>query len=711
MNENTNESHEFLIKVESFLRCSLENIIQYQHHRQDWKVEMNYLGEVYVSSLCLGFKILWKAIGFSDEENVLWEVDGEEKKLYLLEVRSGLPVKWTPLSQDTQDSSRKIILSYSLLKQLETKGMLDFWLALLKGELFSGSIQNFLFSVFSQISISPSGLRLLANWLLPLSGMGILLFTKNDVLPWVWYGGKKPHLKLKEKNGLDGNWMEATKKFRQQNHLPVAIGIRFTEKTANKGSFLSLFSSYGKEWMISIPLEIHDLFQALPEIFAFFPGKKITQECSWNKEDFFALLLSYWENGKKFLQEESVFLELRDQDSSLVFKIHSAGIEEVQEKENVVLDNLFSINIDLLSTATDWLNETYLRLMTKFLEQLVPAEISEKVQREETLLFLQLRSKKGEILDMFVSGGHQQIPEKEWQGDFHLALLSPKNKRILWTESANNSSLFLATKGKNSKVHFPLESSLSKVSLEFEHSAESNAAWGLRKWVSKTSLLSDITPGCYGASSIWKIKGHPEILFRGQKYHIFSGVMVSHSSSGRALKHHGFVKCISQTYIQQNKAKHFRFSSCPLHKEIPDWWKAFVRDYEQYGFETDLHSFQENPHSSFYSWIEENKIAMTEALLPEVWIFHSWAVPYDRQGNFLIRARGITQSGFAFLEFPCYIPEIKRKEIPLALKIQKKNNTLSFWHESVEIFSIEKATHLNLLKPGLSWVIQYYFAD
>ncbi len=715
MNENNLEWNETFLELESFFRCGIENIVQYHQKKKDWKVEMSYLGEVWVSSLALCFEIFWRTSGFSDREDLLWEVQSKEETIsYCLEVRDGKPERWYRIAENIPSASQKIVISYEALEKAAEQGKIALWLSIFQGKILEGQFQTLWNRLFSRVSLSLKGIHLLIHWFLPLSGMGILFFTEDEVLPWILYGSKVPYLKLKDRVCPEISWIEFAKKFRQENHLPLVLAFCIKKGSAwvKENNFLCLAPLYGKEWMISIPLEIHDLFQALPEILAFFPGEKIVRECHWDREKFLGLLCSYGQNAKKYLQEHPVYLELKDQKDSLVLQIDSQGIKEWKEK--VVSEDFFSLNVGLLSTATDWLNETYLRLLSKFVEHIIPAEFSEKIKREEILLFLKVQNSKGEILDLFISGGYQQLPVREWQGDFQLALFSPKTKRLLHSEFLGNTSLFLSDRGKEYQIHFPMESCLSKVSLEFRHSHSHTIAWGLRKWISHTSLLSDIAPGLYGTCVLGQIQGHPEISLRHQNYRIFSATMLWNSLAGRILKHHGFVKNLTHTWTFPQESGHVRFSANACYEGIPDWWKTFVGLHEQGKFTLDSSSFRFSSLPSFPVWIEESRIAMPpeSKIFPcQFWLFHAWAVPFDKQGNFLIRSRALVQmqkeTGFAFLEFPCRIPDVQGKDFPLVIEMKKEKDSFFFLYHGKRIFSMDNVPWLKILKPGILWMGKY----
>ena len=729
----TNLSYpEILVETGHFFRYILENLSRYAQEDADWKLELPPLGSVSIKSLDLLFQIVWRLNRWPETEKLLICLDGpgQYQRFFSIETAAGRLAQFAPQQQSPEGQWRTIRIDLTILAQNAGQDKAAFLISLLRGEGITLSSGAFVWQkVMEKIAISPTTFEAIVRWFFPFSGVGLIIRLESQLLPLVFYGGKPARLHLKSPKNLSGHsWRALSQAFRQKNRLALVFGIAslYLERLLyGEINALEFIESYGEAWLFSTPAELDDFIFHLPQLLEFLPGFDAWQKCNLDRGHIFSLLQSYLHNAYKYLKQQSIYLKLKDHEDALLLEINASGIYEAGEHTVADPQNLFTIDIEVVTTLMAWLNDTSLRLMTRFIDGIVPTEFSEKIEREEILIYLRLQNDKREDFDLLICGGEHCVPHRDWHGDFSVILMRQPTRRVAFEQNLAGASLLITQEKNGYRVHFPVASCLHGKSLLFQRKKHGKFALGISRLISPTSLFAEIAPGLRSSVILGEIDEGQPLPFNGASYRIVRGSLLWVEASGRILKYYSAGNHISHIWLLPQQAG-FHLSAISYPDDpVAAWWKNFVAATEQGGLSIDnRHSDDYEPaRCLFPQRVENNYIEMDnkqrgigfrrgdKLSKPRFWLLQAWAVPFDKQGNLLVRARAIVNVekvlGFALLEFPCRLPDVIIDRFPLPLQIKKHRQTVSFFSGPTKLLTIANAGYLRLLKPGWRWSWSY----
>ncbi len=590
-------------------------------------------------------------------------------------------------------------------------------------------------------------LDVLAHW-----GLGIVILYEKQLIRLI-YQQNKVHLQLLSLEPWQKNTQEDfriyVQQFRQQNRLHITFGIvasDILDWCQNNRHFEDFFCNYGKFWFISVPMEWDDFVFFIPQLLHYFSIQQSYKNCHLDKKNLLELVRTYLKNGWNFLKKNSIFLRLKDNESVITWEISSNGIYEIEANRELPENCLFVFNTEMMASFWPWLSDTSLRLLTKFVSEIVPAEISKTIYRTETLIYLKVRNTKHETLDLFLLGSQQHLPFQPWKGDCYSMLMMPKTRKMIWQQNLPDIPLVVSGKSEYTKttsnslngksgisqintnefnqchIHIPAESQLYPLdnhnnlyANEISFNILNSVSWkqGLKRYISNTSVFADIIPGLQTESILGELQGMPILELNGIKYQAYTGSFCHTQITGRIIQQNGHIDHLRQIWC--NGAEAGMMTNCKetSHYDTADWWKKFIQDTYPGGFTIRPTSTEFYSSKSSWQplWKNEKQIIWDEIKQKKLryWIWAAYAIPWDMYGNFVIRCPSLVISkrkiGIGILEFPCRITEKISK--PISLQIQKKSNSIHFMENEVSILTIDNARAIKVFQPSCLWFWRY----
>ena len=367
---------------------------------------------------------------------------------------------------------------------------------------------------------------------------------------------------------------EFLQRFRHEHRLAMAFCFSISHLSIwlqGESALWDIVSSYGEGWTVSVPLEINDFIFNLPWLIRFLPGQEVMERCRLDHKHLSLLFQSYLENGVKHIAQHPIYLKLKDNKECILLEIRTSGLYEVIGPKEIDTGDLFQLDVETFSRVAAWLNDTSLRLMTRFIDAIIPAEIAQKIDREEILIALKLKKGK-QTFHLFVSGGEHGIPEPRWSGDCCCILMDQKRQKIVWMELLADTPLDILIQEDRCDVHLPRESSLSST-MNFKVLQKGKFDHGLSRVISNTSIFSEIAPGLRGELSFGELCGMEEIEIGEERYTIERGSFFCARKSGRILKHHGMVRYITHLWLGERHSGLLQAAFPSQKKKVPQWWK------------------------------------------------------------------------------------------------------------------------------------------
>ena len=676
----------------------------------------NIIQKISSQTLHLCFQIFWELQGWSTDGKYFLLLENKNKRYFSIDVKSNLLMDFQEISEENVDHNSMLIhLLIPSLSEAAKKSLTHLTLALLKGEALQVSTQNFIWDkLLYKARFSPESIDLIRRWLFKYSGIGIIFWTGKKALPWIFYGGDPCKLKLMEMVE-EKNRTSFTQSFRFRHKLGLAISIetQHLHNCLQKG-WAATSCVYGKEWSISLPLEINDLLLNFRNLKSFLPQNSVFDRCNICKESFDQLFGLYLENAWKYLKRSSIYLKLKDSQNSLLFEITHEGIYEIVEREDIPAENLFVVDIEIIAALMAWFNDTSLKLFAKFIDGILPAEISHKIQREEVLVDLDIEDTEGEKYRMILCGSEQSLPGK-WTGDFSLYLLDP-GKRILFQEAFMEKSLGIVKEGKGYRLYFPSSSELAGKSLYFSPVNQAHSDYGFCRLISHTSVFSELSPGIRHTLVTGKAQQRWPFQLKQNYYQIIAGNLLWRKSQGRILKQH-FARTTSHTWLTRDCSGVMTSAESSLaSKKV--WWRNFLQTLQNGTLVlTPENSYECTEEQSFFPYKnDEGQIELKtkyigwkleEKIYVRLWFLQAWAVPFDKRGNFLIRIRSLAkinkQEGIALVEIPIRMPSLLEKTKPISLEVKPHKQGLRFYAGNFEVLSLNARRYLKLLRPAPRW--------
>lgn len=695
----------------------------------DAKVTLPGLGEVPCATLQLLFRILWRWHGWPAEETLVVSLHEPVSRYYRVDVVDGALRRFVAIdatAANGDDSWRMLAVDVNELATVARQSGLALLLAILRGESTVFNRGEWAWQALCrQFRISPASLELVGRWFFPFSGIGFLFWHGCQAVTCIFYGGLPPTLQLKEcvvlaRNDADDTGtpplVEGAQQFRHRHHLAAAVSFDLAairDSLTHGQRVIDLLSAYGHGWAVSVPLEINDLLRQLPRLWKLLPLGETFRQCHLDRAHLLSLCQLYCENGWKYLKKNPLYLAIKDNERRLLLEITSEGIFETDAGRQVPGENLFTLDIEILSTLMSWVNDTSLRLMARFVQSILPAEVVEKIDREEQLVWLTLKDEDDRPAHLFLCGGDHNLPG-EWQGDFSATLLCPRSRRVLFCELLPQESLVIRDEFPDYRLEFPPASSLKSISLAFRASEQQTMRRGFARIVSPTSVLSEVSPGLRTTISFARQVGNGQGLsLTGKNYRITGGTMLCSDTVGRILKGHHFVSHITHHWLTQDGGG-IAVSGMYTHPQ-PAWWQEWVADTEN-----GVLALQQRRwiapalHRCRLPYADGER----DVLLPQGgmgwaaetlrwWILHAWVVPLDVHGNCLLRVRSVGLAGsqpcVALVELPCRFPGLGEKRLTLAATPRKSRHGISFFIDDTEILHIHGRRYLRMLRPGWLW--------
>jgi hypothetical protein len=268
-----------------------------------------------------------------------------------------------------------------------------------------------------------------------------------------------------------------------------------------------------------------------------------------------------------------------------------------------------------------------------------------------------------------------------------------------------------------------MDSCLKEEDLQFSPGQTHKVNHGAAKIVSETSILSEIAPGCRTSVVFGAVQKKDEIRLHGQNYKIMEGMVLYVRAAGRIVKHHGMVRHVTALWLNQENGGMHITALPSAYPNVPLWWKDFVLATEQGAVVLNAQGAKEfGPENCFFPCYEEitEEIPKGKSVMGfkepnptflRFWLWKGWCIPFDKQGNLLIRVQAVVvikkRTGFALLEFPCRVSEMTEREYPLDVAIKKEKQSISFFADQRRLLAIPKADYLRILKPGWRWSWHY----
>jgi hypothetical protein len=698
------------------------------------QVSLPALNQVSRATLQLLFRILWRWQGWPEQETLVVTLQQEKPRYYRLEVAAHNLHSFAEIALPAnieKSLALNVDVDIDLLADAAKQSKAALLLALLRGEGCRLGRGTWAWqSACQKIRVSPASLELVGRWFFPFSGIGLLFWCGEEAVPWIFYGGVPPTLQLKEKishpvhsqetHGLSQPLLQGAQEFRHQYHLAAALSLDLAAlraAIAKNPGLLGFLAAYGHSWAVSVPLEINDFLLHLPHFWQLLPLQETFRACHLDRSHLLSLCQLYCENGLKYLKKTPIYLAIKDNESRLLLELTNEGIFETDTCKKVPAENLFTLDIEIFSTLMSWVNDTSLRLMARFAEAILPAEVAEKIEREECLVWLNLEETGGGTAHLFLCGGNHDLPG-DWQGDFSATLMCPRTKRILFQELLTEASLAVRDEFPDYRLECPPESILKGMVFHFRAGIRQTMARGFARIVSATSILSEVAPGLRTTLAFagYISGGSGELSLANRHYRIHDGVLLCSVTSGRIMKGRHFVQHISHHWLCKNDGGLAVSGICT--EQQRNRWQEWIAHSEQGVVVVDAcktftagtdDSFLPHPGqageiigpSPSVGWREKHTTFV------KFWILHAWAVPLDMHGNYLLRVRAVAmagrQPGFALLEFPCRLPGILEKQISFPVAVHNIRNGVAFTIGSMEILRVKGARYVRTLRPGWSW--------
>ena len=251
--------------------------------------------------------------------------------------------------------------------------------------------------------------------------------------------------------------------------------------------------------------------------------------------------------------------------------------------------------------------------------------------------------------------------------------------------------------------------SLYKQSIKGKIIKSQDLAKNMAKFISETSILSEIAPGLRTSLILCKIESQTIIIME-KKYKIVDGTLFYVLNSGRMLKHNYMVNHVSNFWVLKDEAG-IHISGIPaLGDETPEWWKNFVTASEQ--------SVARMSHKESFVYDTENSMLLYSQKKGEITSqsgnigfienrnnyflkfqpIHLWAVPMDKRGNIFIRIRANIEignkKGFGIIELPCNFIAGFEKKYPLTIKMERNKNSITFFCDEIPVLNLVKPLYL-----------------
>lgn len=514
-----------------------------------------------------------------------------------------------------------------------------------------------------------------------------------------------------------------TQQFRCQHELGIAVGIDIdfcSQCHKQHKTIWDFLASYGRYWAISIPMEWDDFLLSLPKIIRYFALQQSIQDCKWDCSHFFTLFQNYLENFIKDIREQSIFIQFEQQQQKIIFELSQNGIYECSLQRPIVEDRLFIIDLDMLHTFLPWLSDTSLRLVTRFISAILPAEIAESIQRQECLMYLVVQDSHHKHRDLFIWGSRQHLPNRLWQGDCYGMLMQKSSRRLIWQEYLPMAALIIQQEQDTIEIRVPNTSHIQPLTLLFQE--QHNMTWnqGCSKFISNTSILADLAPGLRNIISFAKLAQTVSVNIAGETYQVIAGDLCYIKSHGKILKRQGFVYHLRHWWTTPQEAGFYCAGTYNPKANPPLWWKSLVEDTESGGMiirATDHYIF--SPLQTYLpqwqnlqniSWTKScGKFGFSNYAKLKFWLGNAWVMPYDHQGNCVIRGPGLVtvgkQIGIAMLEFPCRMLDELSQAMPIELR--EWHGQLQFSTPTSKLLVIQQAQYLRRFRPGPSWAWRY----
>ena len=672
--------------------------------------------------------MFWELQGWPKQETLAVVINGDAPRYFRLAV-AGNRLQQLLVAESDDRCLRTLEIGLARLVVAAQESGISLLLSILRMDGLRLSDGKFIWQRFDHaIHISPASLELINRWFFPLSGIGLILWNGNGPLPWIFYGGTPCQLRLEENDialyrtphdPSTPTQLVFVQQFRERHHLGLAMSCSMPdllEIMRQPASLFDLVRAYGQTWLVSVPLEINDFLFNLPELLQFLPGKEKLSQCHIDREHLLGLIRLYLENGWNHLRRNPLYFELKDNEKRLLLELTTNGIYETAPQTKVPDESLFKLDIEILSTLSSWLNDTSLHLMARFIDEIMPAELAEKIMRKELLILLELQDQTAHQAQLFICGGEHDVPGN-WQGDFSIVLVAP-NRQVIFTETLPDAPLMVSGGEQHYTINFPPESCLREVSLPMRMSDSAGVRRGLAALTSDTSILAEITPGLRSLLRWCELVGQPAIAIAGHDYRIVAGRCLWLQTHGRILKNRYFIRHLSHAWITPTQGGLAVSGSPPYSDDALPWWYQFVVAKEKLAvviapgktavYPADQCFFPELPDSGRIElahpqmgWQATHKVAVN------FWLLNAGIVAFDTRGNCLLRIRALArvgkEAGFALLELPCRVPLMLEKSEPLPVTAKQDHDGIAFYVHGMQILQIHHRDYLRLLKPGTWW--------
>lgn len=704
-----------LQRLGEFFRTAIQSLVRYAESKSSFTVGLPHLNEVPVEDIDLGFRILCRLLGCRRDEVVLVTLHGLPPLHFRLDIESGRLAAFCEHPPGVPTAHSLLQIDVEKLATAARQGGKALFLALMRGKgvRLNGRRPPWC-KITRKLNISSNSLELLNRWFFPLSGTGIVLWLEDEALPCIFYGmDTRLH-----RGSRSPSMVEFTQQFRCRHHLTLvtSLSVSFLHRSLTQEiDLIQFLSEYGRQWVMSVPVEFNDWILRFHDFYRFAPWKETCRRCHIDRAHIVSLVRDYLANASKYLRRNSVYLHLQDHEQTLLLEITTEGVYEILEPKEIPPENLFAVNVALWSTFMSWFNDNALRLAARFLDEVVPAEISEKFSREEALLYLVVEGESGDRADLFICGGEHDLPGY-WEGDFSAVLLHKASRKVLFSEILTDAPLVIADRGRACQLSFPAASCLGGKSVQVEYVREGKTACGIARMISETSLLSEIAPGLCCRAILGKTDAGPEIAMGDVKYKIAGGSLFYLKSHGRIVKRQGFMHNILHAWITPNQGG-IAVSGVPDFKsDVYPWWKELMEVTGQVVLTVDYNGPLEYlpPRVSLPRAVNESAVETAclswqtpHRVEVRLWSLCAWAVPFDKRGNFLLRIRALAsigqEYGFALLEFPCSIPGVIDRMHPVPVTVRQQKHGISFFCGEMEIFRSHGRRYLNRHKAGWRW--------
>lgn len=675
----------FFNRLGKTLRQIFSSLAEYNsHHHKSYKIEIPYFGKVEIETLEFLFIFFWRIGGYPNSKELYICLD-KMNLGYYLQVKNNHLIQFKEVKNVSSWDIRFNIEKLQKLERLYHSMPLFLFFCILRGDTNNESDLYF-HNIFSKLSCSSSTFATLVRWFFPLSGMCLILEYQNYAIPLLCYGGSKPRIKILDKKELNNTSLaEFTKYIRHSSNVSIAVGISLTELIQQYESIDIIFS-YGKMWVISLPIEIDDFIFSFPEWVQFLPQKTLYKKCNLDKIHLIQLFKIYIQNFHNYIQNNSLYFHLQDLHNDIFLEWNKRGISEVSCVENIPKELLFKFDMETLTTMMAWLNDTSLRLIVRFLEGIMPAEISENIKRDEILACLTLKNEEQSTFLLYLSGGEQHLPIKRWQGDFYLKLIQLDNHNIILQEKILDVPCLITEQNDQLLLDLPLHD--SQETLTFLKNKSQRFYLGMTQWVSDTSILSEIAPGLRGILTYGTIEQSQQIIIHEQSYTIIDGKILWQKIWGNILKQKAFLHHSLSLWLGSSKNGMCYYTYPQVNTY--SWWKQFILSHGQGGIQFLNNDFVSYNYTqmNLLEWTFPNVLTNIDSgkcFPPKMKLFieEVWAVPYDYYDHYLIRIRAISykKNAVVFLEFPFVNDNIKQYA-PFPVHIHKEKKSLLFFYNS-----------------------------